>query len=60
MNNDKDYVIYSQRLAAMLMANGCRLKKMKPDKDKPNYNVFFFENTKQVKELISEYRQNRN
>lgn len=60
MNNEKDYVIYSQRLAAMLMSNGCRLKKIKPDKDKPNFNVFFFENTNHVKELVKQYRSNRN
>lgn len=54
--NEKDYVVFSQRLAAILMQNGCRLKKIKPDKDKPNFNVFFFENTDRVKELIQQYR----
>jgi hypothetical protein len=56
MCNGKDWIIYNQKLAAELMASGCRLKKMRPDREVKTKNVFFFENTEQVRVIVEKYK----
>ena len=51
----KDRVIYSQHMAGTLMTKGCRLLKIKPDKNEPTKFVYFFPNTPFVVERINEY-----
>ncbi|MGE7216603.1 DUF5659 domain-containing protein [Priestia koreensis] len=54
--NDKDYVVFSQRMAGFLMLNGCRLLKIKPDKVTPTKFVYFFPNTEYVKDFVAKYQ----
>ncbi|MED4693803.1 DUF5659 domain-containing protein [Peribacillus frigoritolerans] len=48
ISNVKDYVVFSQRMAGYLMLNGCRLLKLKVDKNEPTKYVYFFPNTQYV------------
>lgn len=49
MHEKKCLTVFSQRMAADLMKCGHRLIDMKPDKQFPDRNVFFFLNRKDVK-----------
>jgi hypothetical protein len=59
-NNDKNYIVFSMRLAGYLMLQGCRLIKTKPDKTNPNKHVYFFPKTTQVLEHVEKYKMIRN
>ncbi|MFB4471804.1 DUF5659 domain-containing protein [Oceanobacillus caeni] len=52
---EKDYVVFSQRMAGFLMLNGCRLLKVKPDKNKPTMNVYYFPNTDNVLRRVNDF-----
>jgi hypothetical protein len=60
MNNERDMVVFSQYLCGYLMMAGCRLKKIKPDRNEPTKFVYFFENSDLVKKHVSEYKLNKN
>jgi hypothetical protein len=53
---EKDYVVFSQRMAGFLMMNGCRLKKIKNDKNESTKFVYFFPNTDYVKSFVEQYQ----
>lgn len=53
---EKDYVIFSQKLAGFLMMNSCRLKKIKNANDDPRKFVYFFNNNEEVKSLVAKYK----
>jgi hypothetical protein len=59
MENEKDMVIFSQYLAGKLMMEGCRLKKIKPDRNEPTKFVYFFENSELVKNHVCRYKLNK-
>ena len=51
----KNYIVYSQKMAGYLMQRGFVLIDMQPDLKKSGRNVFFFNNTPQLKSAIDEY-----
>ncbi|MDM5306321.1 DUF5659 domain-containing protein [Peribacillus frigoritolerans] len=55
ISNVKDYVVFSQRMAGYLMMNGCRLLKLKNDKNEPTKFVYFFPNTQYVLSHAEKY-----
>lgn len=57
---EKDYVVFSQRMAGYLMMNGCRLKKIVPDRKQPTKNVYYFPNTDYVKVRVEKYKNENN
>jgi hypothetical protein len=46
-------------MAGTLMTEGCRLLKMKVDKNEPTKFVYFFPDTKYVQERVDQYLANR-
>lgn len=52
---EKDYTIFSQRLAGILMYNGCKLKKIKPSKKDASKFVYFFNDNETVRNLVDQY-----
>jgi hypothetical protein len=59
MNNEKNFVVFKQHLAGFLMMNGCKLKDIAPAHDNETKNVFFFDDTEYVKELVKKYKFNQ-
>ncbi|WP_144700165.1 DUF5659 domain-containing protein [Fictibacillus phosphorivorans] len=53
---EKDFVVFSQRMAGYLMMNSCRLKKMKVDKDNSTKFVYFFSDNENVRKLADQYK----
>lgn len=45
MKQNKDYIIFDQQLAGLLMFLKHKLKRCRPDKDMITKNVFIFETT---------------
>lgn len=54
---EKDYVVFSQRMAGFLMMNGCRLKKIKKSNKDETLFVYFFSNIEKIHELVNQYNQ---
>ncbi|MBT2729436.1 hypothetical protein J7E63_21315 [Bacillus sp. ISL-75] len=54
---EKDYIVFSQRMAGYLMLNGCRLKKIKKSKKDETLFVYFFSDMEKVRNLVNEYNQ---
>lgn len=53
----KEYVIYNQKLAGYLMQQGFVLKRMeKTTQENSNRNVFIFNNTESLIQIIKEYK----
>jgi hypothetical protein len=57
LNQDKDYVIFSQRLAGYLMLNGCKLKKITASKKDKSKFVYFFYDNNTVRSFVEQYQQ---
>lgn len=57
MNNTdkKSFIVYSQKMAGYLMQRGFVLIDMQPDLKKTGRNVFFFNDTPQLKSAIDKY-----
>ena len=53
--NNKSFIVYSQKMAGYLMQRGFVLIDMQPDLKKTGRNVFFFNDTPQLKSAIDEY-----
>lgn len=51
----RNFIVYSQKLAGYLMQRGFVLIDMQPDLKKTRRNVFFFNDTPQLKSAIDEY-----
>ncbi|MNC28890.1 hypothetical protein D3C81_783300 [compost metagenome] len=49
----REYPIFTQRVAGELMANGLRLLRTEPHRKVENLNVFIFEDSKQLRTLLS-------
>lgn len=55
ITQEKDYVVFSQRMAGFLMMNGCRLKKIKlSNKDNTKF-VYFFPDNETVRRFVEQY-----
>lgn len=55
MNNN--FVVTSQRVAGHLMMNGFVLKGVGDNRKFPGRNVFFFNNTTQLRQAIADFNQ---
>jgi len=55
----KDYCIMSQKLAAILMAKGYSLHKIKPNKKYPNMKVFYFYYHSEIENIVEDYMKNK-
>lgn len=55
MNERDRYVVLSQRVAGHLMMRGFVLKGLGENRKCPGRNVFFFNNTEQLREAIAEF-----
>lgn len=53
---EKDFVVFSQRMAGYLMMQGCRLKKLKVDKDNSTKFVYFFSDNETVRSFVDQYK----
>lgn len=51
----ENFIVYSQKLTGYLMQKGFVLIDMRPDLKKSGRNVFFFNDTPQLKSAIDEY-----
>ena len=61
MEKEKDfsfstYIVRSQKVCGWLQQHKFILQGMEKNKDNPNWNVFFFNNTPELRECIEEYR----
>lgn len=52
---EKDFVIFKQRLAGILMYHGCKIKKITPSKKDPSKFVYFFNDNETVRNLVKQY-----
>jgi len=50
------YVVFTQKVASYLMTQGFKLKGMHPDRTKPEYNVFLFGDSPEVRQAIQDYK----
>ncbi|WP_425203179.1 DUF5659 domain-containing protein [Priestia megaterium] len=53
--SEKDYVVFSQRMAGYLMKNGCKLLKVKEHNNSTNRFVYFFPNNTHVLSTVNTY-----
>ncbi len=53
--NEKDYVVFSQRMAGYLMLNGCKLLKVKAHNNSTDRLVYFFPNNDHVLSTVDTY-----
>jgi hypothetical protein len=53
---EKDYIVFSQKMAGFLMYNGCRLLKMKNAKYEPTKFVYFFPHNDFVMDMVEKYQ----
>lgn len=56
MNNPKTITIFSQKLAGYLMMHSFVLIGMRPNNNNAGKNVFFFNNTPDLRMALEEYR----
>lgn len=56
---NKDYVVFSQRLAGYIMFKGCKLKKCSTSKKDETKLVYFFYDNQTVRDLVEQYQQNK-
>ena len=52
MNETKLYIIYMPRIAAALRELGFKIVKVTPNKRKPQYDVYWFEDTPEFRAAI--------
>ena len=50
-----DYCVFSKSLAYHLRLQGFRIKKVAPNRRKPENDVYYFENTKELVDTIQTY-----
>lgn len=49
--------IFSQKLAGLLMLKGFVLKAMRPDKYHPNRNVFIFNDSEELRNVLNDFNR---
>lgn len=52
-----EYLIFSQRVAGYLMQRGYRLVKIEPNRKRPDFHVFFFEDSAGLRSRLAEYKK---
>ena len=57
MDNNELYIIYMPRLAAALRSLGFKIIKVTPNIKKPQFDVYWFENTPELKAAIPEAKR---
>lgn len=55
-NNPKPFIIYSRKLAGYLLSQNCKLLKVRPNINDQFKDVYIFENTNKLIELIEDYK----
>ena len=55
MKEEKFKYIFSLKLAGFLMMNGQRIKRINHNLSVPNKDVYLFEDTQEVRKLMSDY-----
>jgi hypothetical protein len=55
----KTYIIRSRKLNYWLQFKGFVLKGTAPSRDNPKWDVFYFHNSKELRDAIDEYREYR-
>lgn len=58
MQEKKDIIVYSLRLANKLAFYGHPVKAVGINKNNPKYNVYFYEDTEAVRQIIEEHKKN--
>jgi len=53
----KTYIVRCLKLSYWLQFKGFELKDTAPSKDNPNWNVFYFHNSQELRNAIDEYRE---
>ncbi|WP_432816106.1 DUF5659 domain-containing protein [Ureibacillus chungkukjangi] len=57
---NKEYIVFSQKLAGELMIRGFVLKKLKKsNKNNSNKNIFIFNESDDLLKFIQQYKQNK-
>lgn len=51
------YIVRSRKLSYFLQFKNFRLLGTQPNKDNPNWQVFLFKNSPELREAINEYRE---
>lgn len=55
---NRDYIIFNQKLAGLLMTKGFVLKRMeKTTRDNSNRNVFYFNETEDLVRIVEEFKK---
>lgn len=57
MSDNKLYIIYMPRLAAALRSLGFKIIKVTPNIKKPQFDVYWFENTPELRAAIPEAKR---
>lgn len=57
--SEKNYIVFSMRLAGYLMLKGCRLIKLKPSKNNADKFVYIFPDTSETHLHVQEYTDMR-
>jgi len=50
----KYYIVFSKRLAKTLVKMGYEIKQTAPNKLRPNYSVYMFDNTDEIRRAIEQ------
>lgn len=54
------YPIFMRRIAFRLEMRGFKVIKVEPNKKRPQYNVYYFEDTKELHDALFEVARNKN
>ena len=54
------YPIFMRRIAFRLEMHGLKVIKIEPNKKHPQYNVYYFEDTKELHDVLFEVTRNKN
>ena len=57
-NQNKEYIVYSLRLANRLAYYGFSVKRVGINKNNPKYNVYFYEDSAELRQVVEEYKKN--
>ena len=55
---NKEYIVYSLRLANKLANNGYSINRVAINKNNPKYNVYFFEDSAELRQIVENFKQN--
>lgn len=53
------YAVFMQWVAFQLEKRGFRIIKMRPNRKKPEYNIYYFEDTMELHKALMEITQNK-